>query len=127
MLPAALYLFSISFIFLTNAFLLGTFRHAFGHVGHTLLTAVGLAGFFYVFRKDRRDLAATLILYLLLNVPAAMIYWDADSNVRDAFDLTRGLTENNCCAISLAVLLIVSVNRLIYIKSLNDFRDFFYS
>ena len=24
-------------------------------------------------------------------------------------------------------LLIVSVNRLIYIKSLNDFRDFFYS
>ena len=25
------------------------------------------------------------------------------------------------------VLLIVSVNRLIYIKSLNDFRDFFYS
>ena len=25
------------------------------------------------------------------------------------------------------LLLIVSVNRLIYIKSLNDFRDFFYS
>ena len=25
------------------------------------------------------------------------------------------------------VVLIVSVNRLIYIKSLNDFRDFFYS
>lgn len=105
MLPAALYLFAIFFIFLTNAFLLGTFRHAFGHAGHTLLTAVGLAGFFYVFRKDRRDLATTLILYLLLNVPAAMIYWDADSNVRDAFDLTRGLTENNCCAISLAVLI----------------------
>ena len=105
MLPAALYLFAISFIFLTNAFLLGTFRHAFGHAGHTLLTAVGLAGFFYVFRKDRRDLATTLILYLLLNVPAAMIYWDADSNVRDAFDLRRGLTENNCCAISLAVLI----------------------
>ena len=105
MLLAALYLFAIFFIFLTNAFLLGTFRHAFGHAGHTLLTAVGLAGFFYVFRKDRRDLATTLILYLLLNVPAAMIYWDADSNVRDAFDLTRGLTENNCCAISLAVLI----------------------
>lgn len=110
MLPAALYLFAISFIFLTNAFLLGTFRHAFGHAGHTLLTAVGLAGFFYVFRKDRRDLATTLILYLLLNVPAAMIYWDADSNVRDAFDLRRGLTENNCCAISLAVLLTRSLN-----------------
>ena len=27
----------------------------------------------------------------------------------------------------LFVILIVSVNRLIYIKSLNDFRDFFYS
>ena len=105
MLPATLYLLAISFIFLTNAFLLGTFRHAFGHAGHTLLTAVGLAGFFYVFRKDRRDLATTLILYLLLNVPAAMIYWDADSNVRDAFDLTKGLTKNNCCAISLAVLI----------------------
>lgn len=46
MLLAALYLFAIFFIFLTNAFLLGTFRHAFGHAGHTLLTAVGLAGFF---------------------------------------------------------------------------------
>lgn len=51
MLPAALYLFAISFIFLTNAFLLGTFRHAFGHAGHTLLTAVGLAGFFTSFAR----------------------------------------------------------------------------
>ena len=80
-LPITLYLFAVSFIFLTNAFLLGTYKHAFGHAGYTLLTAVGLAGFLYVFRKDRRDLAATLILYLLLNVPGAMMYWDADSNV----------------------------------------------
>lgn len=70
-----------------------------------MLTAVGLAGFLYVFRKDRRDLAATLILYLLLNVPGAMMYWDADSNVRDVFGLPRSLTKNNCCAISLAVLI----------------------
>lgn len=83
-LPITLYLFAVSFIFLTNAFLLGTYKHAFGHAGYTLLTAVGLAGFLYVFRKDRRDLAATLILYLLLNVPGAMMYWDADSNVRKA-------------------------------------------
>ena len=62
-LPITLYLFAVSFIFLTNAFLLGTYKHAFGHAGYTLLTAVGLAGFLYVFRKDRRDLAATLILY----------------------------------------------------------------
>lgn len=102
-LPITLYLFAVSFIFLTNAFLLGTYKHAFGHAGYTLLTAVGLAGFLYVFRKDRRDLAATLILYLLLNVPGAMMYWDADSNVRDVFDLPRSLTKNNCCAISLAV------------------------
>ena len=101
-LPITLYLFAVSFIFLTNAFLLGTYKHAFGHAGYTLLTAVGLAGFLYVFRKDRRDLAATLILYLLLNVPGAMMYWDADSNVRDVFDLPRSLTKNNCCAISLA-------------------------
>ena len=53
MLPAALYLFAISFIFLTNAFLLGTFRHAFGHAGHTLLTAVGLAGFFWFISEVR--------------------------------------------------------------------------
>ena len=104
-LPITLYLFAVSFIFLTNAFLLGTYKHAFGHAGYTLLTAVGLAGFLYVFRKDRRDLAATLILYLLLNVPGAMMYWDADSNVRDVFDLPRSLTKNNCCAISLAVLI----------------------
>ena len=71
-LPITLYLFAVSFIFLTNAFLLGTYKHAFGHAGYTLLTAVGLAGFLYVFRKDRRDLAATLILYLLLNVPGAL-------------------------------------------------------
>lgn len=51
MLLAALYLFAIFFIFLTNAFLLGTFRHAFGHAGHTLLTAVGLAGFFTSFAR----------------------------------------------------------------------------
>lgn len=57
-LPITLYLFAVSFIFLTNAFLLGTYKHAFGHAGYTLLTAVGLAGFLYVFRKDRRDLAA---------------------------------------------------------------------
>ena len=95
-LPITLYLFAVSFIFLTNAFLLGTYKHAFGHAGYTLLTAVGLAGFLYVFRKDRRDLAATLILYLLLNVPGAMMYWDADSNVRDVFDLPRSLTKNNC-------------------------------
>ena len=102
-LPITLYLFAVSFTFLTNAFLLGTYKHAFGHAGYTLLTAVGLAGFLYVFRKDRRDLAVTLILYLLLNVPGAMMYWDADSNVRDVFDLPRSLTKNNCCAISLAV------------------------
>ena len=44
-LPITLYLFAVSFIFLTNAFLLGTYKHAFGHAGYTLLTAVGLAGF----------------------------------------------------------------------------------
>ena len=33
------------------------------------------------------------------------MYWDADSNVRDVFGLPRSLTKNNCCAISLAVLI----------------------
>lgn len=111
-LPITLYLFAVSFIFLTNAFLLGTYKHAFGHAGYTLLTAVGLAGFLYVFRKDRRDLAATLILYLLLNVPGAMMYWDADSNVRDVFDLPRSLTKNNCCAISLAVSIMFGLSQI---------------
>ncbi len=66
----------------------------------------------YVFRKDRRDLAATLILYLLLNVPGAMMYWDADSNVRDVFDLPRSLTKNNCCAISLAVSIMFGLSQI---------------
>lgn len=50
-LPITLYLFAVSFIFLTNAFLLGTYKHAFGHAGYTLLTAVGLAGFCMSFAR----------------------------------------------------------------------------
>lgn len=103
-LPAALYLFAVAFIYISNAALVGTFHRALGHTGHALLTAVGLAGFLYVFRKDRRDLLATLVLYLLLLVPAAMTFWGTDPEARNSLNLTRYVTENNCWAISLSVL-----------------------
>lgn len=103
-MPAALYLFALAFIYFSNAALIGTFHRALGHTGHALLTAVGLAGFLFVFRKDRRDLLATLVLYLLLLVPAAMTYWGTEPDARNSLNLTRYVTENNCWAISLSVL-----------------------
>lgn len=69
------------------------------------MTSIVLAGFLYTFRKDRRDLLATGSLYLLLIAPAAMIYGFADPEVRRSLSLARSVTENNCWAISLSVLL----------------------
>lgn len=92
-LPVALYLLSVVFILVTNTILTGSFKFSYGHASHSLITSVVLWGFLYTFRKDRRDLLATGLLYLLLIVPAAMIYGFADVEVKRSMSLAKNVTE----------------------------------
>ena len=51
-LPVGLFLFSILYIVVSNAALLGCInKFVFGHIGHLLLTAVVLTGFLFIFRS----------------------------------------------------------------------------
>lgn len=107
-LPVGLFLFSILYIVVSNAALLGCInKFVFGHIGHLLLTAVVLTGFLFIFRRDRRDLLATGLLYLLLLMPAGMIAALAEPDGSPAKCIARNITDNNCWAISLSVLIML--------------------
>lgn len=107
-LPAGIFLFSVLYIVASNAVLLGSInKFVFGHIGHLLLTAVVLTGFLFIFRRDRRDLLATGLLYLLLLTPAGMISALAEPDGSTAKQIARNITDNNCWAISLSVLIML--------------------
>lgn len=85
----------------------GLIRYAFGRPERTILAAVVLAAFLWIFRKDKRDLLATGLVYFLLLSPAALVTLFAPLSGIPPRIYSQAVADHNDLSIAISVLLML--------------------
>lgn len=92
-------------------------RYVLGRSSHTLLTALLATFFLFLFRRDPKDLGATLVAYGLLLVPVVMLAFVAPPARILPKSFAVAVSEANCWALSVAMLTMLVTASSIFFSS----------
>ena len=107
----------LAFLCLINHSLGCDLRYVLGRSSHTLLTALLATFFLFLFRRDPKDLWATLVAYVLLLVPVVMLAIVAPPNRILPKSFAVAVSEANCWALSVAMLTMLVTASSIFFTS----------
>ena len=105
------------FLCLVNFALGCELRYVLGRASHTLLTALLATIFLLLFRKDPKDLLATVVAYGLLLVPVVMLAIVAPPARILPKSFAVAVSEANCWALSVAMLAMLVTASSIFFSS----------